>query len=215
MQFLGHGNPDNKIWFIGIEEGGDIGDKETFEDVLKKRQNNKYLFMENSNQKTQVWDIISNLMNEVTQKFDRGNMFDEHTSSFFLSNLFPLPKPNISNEKLSEYSQYFGDDILDYYKYLSLVRSERYPIIYDVWKEKNPLLTICFGSNYHTEFINLLDLGHSKFTSILNGKLFYYKTEKVLLCPFFNYRFVNKDILEEIKMYIENMYNESAMHLIA
>jgi len=24
LHFLGHGNPDNKIWFIGIEEGGDM-----------------------------------------------------------------------------------------------------------------------------------------------------------------------------------------------
>lgn len=26
MQFLGYGNPSNKIWFIGIEEGGNIID---------------------------------------------------------------------------------------------------------------------------------------------------------------------------------------------
>ena len=95
LHFLGHGNPDNKIWFVGIEEGGDIGDKDSFKDVLKERKQNQYLFMESTNQKTQVWDIIYKLVIEINQNIDRSNMFDKQTSSFFLSNLFCQVKEHL------------------------------------------------------------------------------------------------------------------------
>lgn len=203
MQFLGYGNPSNKIWFIGIEEGGNIIDYKTFKDELKKRQNNKYLYMENSNQRTQVWDIIFELMKDKKESLTRNNMFKKETSSFFLSNLFPLPKPHTTSKILQEYQPYFGNVILDSQKYLSLTRFERYPIIYEMWKKEFPRLTICFGISYHAEFINLLNLGHSKYESILNGHLYYFEDEKVLLTPFFNRRFINNEILNMIKSYIK------------
>ena len=71
-------------------------------------------------------------------------------------------------------------------KYLSDVRSTRYPIINDKWNEVKPSLTICFGSTYWPEFENLFKLGHSSFETYNNGSIRHYPKEKILLSKFFN-----------------------------
>jgi len=203
IQFLGYGNLASKIWFIGIEEGGNISDEKTFTEELNKRKENRFLYLEESKEKTQVWDIIATLIKEVMPSISRTDMFREETSSFFLSNLFPLPRPTTLSQKFSEYKPYFGEDIVDPNKYQSIVRSERYPIIYRNWIKYSPKLTICFGSGYHNEFENLLKLGHSKFDSLSDGNLFYFSDEKVLLTPFFNYRILKDQMIREIKKVIK------------
>jgi len=42
IQFLGYGNLASKIWFIGIEEGGNISDEKTFTEELNKRKENRF-----------------------------------------------------------------------------------------------------------------------------------------------------------------------------
>lgn len=200
MDFLGYGSPKSNIWFIGIEEGGKIID---FDSELEQRKY-QYRFRDNAQEKTRVWDIIAQFMyklyklSEIQYDEYRNKMFSKDFQYFFLTNLFPLPKPNI-NTWPPKYIKYFKINDFNYDKFLSIVRSYRYKIIYETWKLNRPKLTICFSSTFYHEFIHLLNLGHSRYDCLLGNKVYFYPDENVLLTPFFD----NKNIDDRVKNIIK------------
>ena len=205
--FLGIGDINSKIWFIGIEEGGNITSNNINEqlNICKKITDYKSEAVEN----TQVWDIISELLFEkfsdvhkLSRTDYRKKMFNENYSYFFLTELFPLPKPKLSTWP-KQYADLFGFGQSDYYEYISAVRSRRFPPIYRNWIEKKPNLTICFGISYRYEFINLLQLGHIQFECLHGDRILYYPGENVLLCPFFNSRYFKDDDKMVVKELID------------
>lgn len=206
---LGSGTIESKIWFVGIEEGGSpIDDTNLLEQLSRCKESLNFPYVSGN---TAVWKIISDLMWEkysnkikIDKKEYRNKIFSEDYPHFFLTELFPLPKPNTSSWS-DNYVKIFGYSKNDYFKYLSDVRSIRFPIIYKKWLEVNPLITICFGSSYWDKFINLFKLGHSRFINIDGSGLRKYPKENILLTPFFGYRTIRGNDIETLKQAINNV----------
>ena len=195
VTFWAMGKPDSNIWFVGIEEGGSTVEEDDLVrqlEVCKKITDFIPEAKENGSVPS-IWNIISELMYDKTNNISNltfeeygSKLLSEDYSYFFLTNLFPLPRPQ--NNKWSEkYIQMFGFESPDL-NYISDVRFNRYPLIYKLWKKSNPKLTICCGIGSWDEFINLLQLGHSFFNTSLNSRILYFPEEKVLLTPFFSNR---------------------------
>ena len=208
--YLGSGNIKSKIWFVGIEEGGEA----VTEDNLKQQLmlcEKETQFFEDASSKTPVWNIIADLLYDkfkdvyqLERRDYRQKMFSEKYSNFFLTELFPLPKPNTSSWS-ENYIKIFGYGNNDYAKYLSDVRSFRYPMIYNKWNEIKPELTICFGSTYWNEFVNLFKLGHSKYEQLNGSTLIEYPNEKIILTPFFDYRKIKSGDIAKLKNIISSL----------
>ncbi|MCK9210526.1 MAG: hypothetical protein M0P61_06810 [Ignavibacteriaceae bacterium] len=205
-KFLGSGDINSKIWFVGIEEGGKTVTKKNISEQLTICKE-ETTFFPLASDNTPVWNIIAELLfskysniHKLKDTEYRQKMFDEKYSCFFLTELFPLPRLNNSSWE-ENYTELFGYSQSDYFDYLSDVRSFRFPIIYKKWIEKRPTITICFGSTYRYEFINLFQLGHSRFINLPDTGILNYPKENILLCPFFNYRTIKnkeRDILKEL-----------------
>jgi len=208
-KFLGSGDINSKIWFVGIEEGGRPVTKKNISEQLTLCKKETTFFKDAG--KTNVWDIIAELLynkcaniHKLKDTEYRQKMFDEKYSCFFLTELFPLPRPNNSGWG-EDYTELFGYSQSAYYDYLSDVRSFRFPIIYKKWIEKRPSITICFGSSYWNEFINLFQLGHSPFINIPDTDIVHYQKENIILCPFFNFRTIKNKERDVLKKFISEL----------
>jgi hypothetical protein len=186
-EFPGLGNPSSKLWFVGIEEACDIS-KNNLDEELRKCKNDGYF--DNAVTDTKVWPIIAELIydkfkdkHNLTSTEFRLKMFTKEYSYFFLTELFPIPRPNTKSWS-SEYTEIFEYENADDDKYISDVRSYRYPIIYKKWMDAKPALTICFSLGYWYEYINLFLLGHSEYQRIGKNIILYPK-ENMLVTPFF------------------------------
>lgn len=60
-EFLGHGNIESKIWFVGIEEGGDNITKDNLQEQLSICRNITQ-FIPSAKGNTSVWKIIADLL---------------------------------------------------------------------------------------------------------------------------------------------------------
>lgn len=209
-KYLGSGDINSKLWFVGIEEGGEVITEQNLSEQIKLCKQETQFF-DDASSSTPVWSIISELLyekfsqkNNLDKQEYRKKLFHKDFSYFFLTELFPLPRPN--NSTWSEnYYKLFGYTQSDFYEYLSDVRSFRFPILYNKWAEKKPELTICFGSTYWNEFINLFRLGHSAFNNLPDSDILIFPKEKVLLCPFFDYRIIKSKERDILKNYIDKM----------
>ncbi|MDR3611051.1 MAG: hypothetical protein P4L27_10845, partial [Ignavibacteriaceae bacterium] len=209
-KYIGSGNINSKIWFVGIEEGGDPITEKNLEEQLVICRNESQYFKDASS-KTPVWGIIADLLydkyleeHKLGKKEYRQNMFNKDYSYFFLAELFPLPRPNTSSWS-EDYNKIFGYSKDDYKKYLSDVRSFRYPIIYKKWIEVKPSLTICLGSSYWNEFINLFNLGHSRFINLPGSSLIKYPDQNIILAPFFDYRRIKSEDRITLKQIVNDV----------
>ncbi|MDR3668349.1 MAG: hypothetical protein P4L35_16015 [Ignavibacteriaceae bacterium] len=189
-QFLGLGKVNSKLWFVEIEEYGETIKERGLADQLKYRSEQRSYF-NNAPDKSPVWKAIVELLYQKYSKSNKPSMgdfrkelfLDEEHSHFFLTDLMPLPQSN-PQDWSDKYKKLFGYGKDDYLKYLSDVRSTRYPIIYRKWKEVKPRVTVCFGSSHWDEYVNLFNLGHSSF-EVLNGHR-YFPGENIYLVQFRN-----------------------------
>lgn len=203
--FFGFGDQLSKIWFVGIEEGGTAVTQDNLDEQLARIRNGSSFF-DNAEANTDVWNIIADIMWDGIREHCaipfqeyRLKMFTRVYSHFFLSELFPLPRPNTDSWP-EEYFDIFEYGSEDYFRYLSDVRSFRFPQIYNLWNSiAKPEITVCFGGTVMDEFTHLFKLGHSHFDSYCNGKIFFFPEEKVLITPFFNRRTLNKCERQKIK----------------
>ncbi len=77
-------------------------------------------------------------------------MFSKNNSQFLLTELFPLPKKNYKHWS-DKYGEHFGFSSSDKKKYINAVREHRFNMLRDLWKEKRPALTLCFGKRLGAE----------------------------------------------------------------
>lgn len=206
MQFLGYGCPKSKIWFIGLEEGGDSISKDNLKKKLKEYLRFPFYIEPEDvkSTKTQVWDYISKFLLEYLKMRDidwrsyREIMFTKSHSKFFLTELFPLPKKRFKDWS-KEYIELFGFRFHDRNEYIQEVHENRFPLIYNLWKHENRSLTICFGKSGWKDYKKLLHLDCVEFYK--NCEID--KSKKVVLIPFLGYHWVSnlfiKNLAEELK----------------
>jgi hypothetical protein len=203
------GNPDAEIWFVGLEEGGAEISETEIDDKVKDCQRFPYYLTSEEIKPfhTPVWDYISKLVikyfelkNYSWQEY-REVMFSENVSTFFLTELFPLPKKKF-NYWASGYGEIFGLSNNDYEEYVSEVRSKRFPLIYNLWLERKPKHTICFGKSGWDYFIEVFGLKDDKCKSELNSK--YYESKKIILTPFFGNGQMSNELIDNIVLLLKN-----------
>lgn len=206
--FKGLGNPDSKLWFVGLEEGGDSISNDNIEEQVKECYRFPCFVPPEKIKlyKTQVWDYISKFLIQYLNIKDkdwssyREIMFSETDSQFFLTELFPLPKKSFKHWA-NEYGELFGFSFSDKKKYINEVITNRFPMLFNLWKEKNPDLTICFGKTGWKYFIELFRLD-----CINYGEKFKIdKTKNVILIPFLGQGQITNDDIQKLAINLKSV----------
>ena len=208
--FWGFGDPHRDIWFVGIEESGCEVNSNNLHDFISERKKLRIFKNKVDCRDNSVWQIIYTLLLELkNEDFSKDYkekykelLFAEDHSYFFLTHLFPLPRldkriwPEIY-EKLFGYREY------ELLRYLSDVRSYRYPKLFELWDTYKPNITVCFGKQHWNEFTNAFKLGQKSFEPYAFENIFYYPDEGIILTPHFSNAqisgFVKKELLKLMK----------------
>jgi len=208
--FLGMGDPNSKIWFVGLEEGGNAIVRISIDKMKKSCKEYPYYFRIKAGDKiSPVWNYMSKIVlqyetdNFINWKLYREMMFCKGYSKFFSTELFPLPKNSYNNwGKDYKYLFGFSEDEIDDYK--SEVASYRYPKIKKLWDETNPIITICYGKNAWNYFEMLFQLSNCDSELINTFKIF--PEHKIIFSPFFGrWHFYNNKVNELVEI-IKNKF---------
>ena len=198
-EFLGSGNPNSKLWFAGLEEGGDPVTYDNLNYQLELCKEFPYYFeMDSPIPRTGVWIIMSKILANIEEKTMvnwrdyRLKLFSENHSKVFLTELYPLPK-NDFKKWGNEYKDIFGFNYNEIDQYKKLMKNYRFPLIKNLWELNKPKCTICFGKECWEDFKELFLLNDEE--KIQFHKFLYYKEKNIILTPFFRFQhFSDKDI---------------------
>lgn len=209
--FMGFGNPKGKIWFVGLEEAQDF---EHNLDTILQTYSNKYIPFEigsikedseeYGNRYTKVYDIMAKIMVGIAgadhwEEY-RNNKLLTTAGNEFQMNLYPLGKKNL-NSWPDFYRAQFG--FVNKHDYLTYVQTNRFPVLYDYWKLNSPEFTICFGIGNIEDFKTAFRLKTGK--EFKDSNSFLFSEEKVLVTPFFDYRFMNNEYINKTISLIKNV----------
>lgn len=215
-KFKGFGNPNGKIWFVGLEEAANF--ETNLDNIVKEYTNETLPFLKGSIQKdsssngkkyTKVYDVMSKIMVGLShsQNTDWKTYRNEYlltgTSNEFQMNLYPLGKKNFKIWPPC-YQEIFN--FHDKQDYINTVKTERFPILYNFWLSHKPFFTICFGIGNYEDFITLFKLNKSKYLNEVGGYLF--SEEKIIITPFFSNRNMGSERIKQTVITIQKFLNE-------
>lgn len=208
--FKGFGNPNAKIWFVGLEEATDF---ENHYDKLLIEYSKEYFPFEKGeiekdslkfgNKYTSVYDIMSKiatgLNDETNWKTYRNNSLLTTDGDEFQMNLYPLGKKH-----LHLWSDFYQDKFgfKDKNEYLENVRDNRFQELFKHWNIHSPKFTICFGKGNTSEFKKLFKVTNE--ISLDNGNLLFFPIEKVVMTPFFHNGHMSMKRIKEVVKLIKN-----------
>lgn len=172
-KFLGWGNPEDAIWFVGIEEGGGWS-KAEYEAELKKDLTQKEYeeavdrdIISNYNQNDHIKhcekeDIFKEkedfLYRNITRILKDERLANTNINNLFISNLYPLGVNSNSCEDwvkvFTDYKTIFELKNEEYQKdkYYDRASEDRFITLGKLREEHKPLLTICYGISHHLNF---------------------------------------------------------------
>jgi len=204
-RFMGYGNPRATLWIVGIEEGGAHRegrflelltndyrpipgtDDLTFEPLLRR----------DVRERSAVWTFAQELMGRVFHAPDPKavEMFSE-TSPIFLSNAYPLAKPNTKGAW--PYRRYLSK--IEYEQYVSRCRPEHF-------KKLRPLHTIVVGHGKGAWLLHRLAFrtGDETAKVLWNGELEIYQQSRLILAPFFWNRSMSRERIGEIATVVKKL----------
>jgi hypothetical protein len=201
--FKGFGNPNGKIWFVGLEEA--VNFETDYEQILKS-YSKEYLLAEKGsiqedakrygNSYTKIYDIMAKIMTGLFPTTDwktyRNNILLTKYGNEFQMNLYSLGKKSL-NTWPEFYQQQFGFKCKR--QYLIKVQTDRFPNIFRYWKQNSPEFTICFGIGNIDDFKKAFRLDTEIHLKESNSFLFL--KEKVLITPFFDNRNMGQDRIDK------------------
>lgn len=209
--FIGYGNPNSLLWFIGIDEQGDFDIKEennelsklaVFTECFKNFKGKPFYILEE--------DLISRLpdtqMLELKEKADRDFTYkgileifnvlnkSKYTGSFisnsqlklFDTNLFPIGRGNTSNDNYGSFvKKYF--DISTFSEWKQGFWNDRIQAFNEfiIANEvlNSPKIFICLGVGYQTEFQEVLKIIFDKEIKLIKHQLVTINDEhQAILC---------------------------------
>ena len=216
--FLGMGEPQNGIWFIGIEEHqewkespeGNIGEYAIYKNnyCCCQKDQIKDAAKKNGAKYTKIYDVMSkiicglrgeSLTNIDSWKTYRNEILLQEGSGIFQTNLFPLGKRSIKKWP-THYNKLFGFGKENIKGYREVVERTRFEELRNLWNASVPKATICFGKTHWQDFMKLLGISEG-FANQDDGKILVHEGKKIILTPFFSYRyqcFNNERILKVI-----------------
>lgn len=176
-EFLGWGNPNNAIWFVGIEEGGDWSKKgfgltnkplREYENKVNDNIINNYVNNVNEGvknlKKEEILSWKDKLYKNINDILNNDKLNQTRIDNIFISNLFPLgvksTKCETWVEVYSDYKDIFNlrDDEYQKEKYYERSSKDRFIALYKLRERYNPLLTICYGIDQHSNFVKCFNI---------------------------------------------------------
>lgn len=201
--FKGFGNPNGKLWFVGIEEA--IGFETDFDNILES-YSREYIPAERNSIKeksekygrhyTKIYDVMAKIIVGQTSETDwkkyRNQSLLQAASNEFQMNLYPLGKKNTKIWN-NFYQDTFG--FKDKQDYVNYVQTNRFTQLYNYWQSNRPSFTICFGKGYKEDFKQALSL--QKEIYIKESDLVLFPDDKVVLTPFFDNRNMGQERINQ------------------
>lgn len=202
---LGWGDPDNGLWFVGMEEAGVWSSEQELTELakrqsLQKRQvSGEPVFIDTVDPRKYV-DYISggrpqtqirNMQSYIACPFSksgptsyvdyRDSKLWGNDSGVFQTNVFPLGKPKANQPLPKIYSELFGFGPEDTSAYIEATKSFRFPLIRDLRASSGPQAIICFGKSFWRFAGEIFEIDVK---SIGHGKLAFFDEERIILTPF-------------------------------
>ena len=210
--FKGFGNPNGKIWFVGLEEATNF---ETDFDQILKSYSKEFIPAEKGsiqedakkygNSYTKIYDVMSKIMVGLFPVTDwrtyRNNYLLTKNGNEFQMNLYPLGKKNLKTWP-EFYQQQFG--FKNKQEYLTTVQADRFPSLYDYWRQKSPDFTICFGIGNMDDFKKAFQLDTE--SELKESNLFLFPKESILITPFFDNRNMGQNRIDKTVATIQNLF---------
>tara|TARA_R110002167_G_scaffold262525_14_gene469177 strand:- start:1164 stop:1865 length:702 start_codon:yes stop_codon:yes gene_type:complete len=213
--FKGFGNPQGKIWFVGLEEAANF--ESNFDQVLEIYSKDFIPFEKGSiqedakkygNNYTKVYDVMSKIMIGLYPISDwktyRNSQLLTIDGNEFQMNLYPLGKKNL-NTWSEFYQNQFG--FKNKQDYLKTTQSSRFQKLYTFWKQNSPDFTICFGLGNYEDFKKAFKLDIELQIKESNSILF--PIEKVLITPFFDNRNMGQSRINKTVEIIQDIFTNS------
>lgn len=184
---LGYADPpDCKYMFIGIEEGGGPCDFNT----VSSDGSPLTLWSGTVSRSKKDWSDVYTIMSKIVAGLENISDLETyqtqqmcHSGDFTgLMNLFPLPRKAVKAWPYTELSREQYQEWLFYHQH------ERYAAMREVLSTMPKLnATICFGAENWQDFINCLNLSCERYAE--KGFMRVYPDRRVMLTPFFQYRY--------------------------
>ena len=157
MKLNGFGNPESKIWFVGLEPHGIVDDLKYVNRNIRKFS---ALKMDHGREgigicNTSVWRTCAEISRYlVTNKVPMDNnwyiqnrLFNKEFSNEYLVNMFPIPNHKFGNWRPIQ--ERFG---ITRQQYLDLCLTLRWNKIRKEFQELSPQWLICFGAQMWNQY---------------------------------------------------------------
>lgn len=214
--FMGSGNVHGQYWFVGIEEANDF--TKNLDSVVKEYSEAEYLpvassriiddLKSNKGHYTKIYDIMSKIIvgpDGNWRNYRDHNLLQMHSDEFQM-NLYPLGKPHAGAWE-KRYEEIFGFQSVD--EYIKIVRENRFPHLRKFRKEYDPKVTICFGSKYTTDFMDVFEIDHKEECIQLDGEqIQFFPGSKIFITPFFRYNLLPHSSIRKLRNTINEMCGE-------
>lgn len=199
--WLGWGNPDNGLWFIGVEEAkswecGSPDDIHISRMKIASLRNQKYsVYLDKTQRDSVTWPVaavtakIAASLNGDIAEWDayREDKLWLPGNSIFSGNILALGKPSL---KISDwpigYKELFGFSAQDYSAYYAEAIAARKLAFQQLRAEKSPQAIICFGITAWTIFEDVFVNDKSSFheNEVRNTRIF--ENDRVILTRHFS-----------------------------
>lgn len=167
MSFVGYGNPDGLVWFIGMEEAGggewNLRRRLEFTPVMDLREAHFRLGIHVHHDGARIlqptWAQMCRTMLLIAGQEDiskdptrtyQAEFLGRAKGETFLTELMPLPKPTVA-EWPSEYQRLFGWTRDEYYAHAD----ERRELLRKLMEKHLPAVVICYGGKYWNHYREL------------------------------------------------------------
>jgi hypothetical protein len=219
--YLGWGEHVGSIWFVGLEEAdgwedksegdvlafykdqGEVSPAIDHHDFAALRAKGRSI----RNTMARILSCLSQAGRTHDWRWYRDHMLWRPGSQTFQANLFPLGKPSRASWPQS-YKALFGYGVEDRAAYEQALTKKRFVRLGQLWSESRPRATICFGKEgwKHCRKIFRTD---SSPAEVVQGKIYAYAPEHVILTPFFAYGHVTNQDADQVAQHLRDIWNVS------
>lgn len=185
-EWLGWGDPERGLWFIGLEEGKIFTEQKilsmrgkTFEDFHSGEDPRWPVAVGTANVVCRLTGLASPAIYRRSRMWRKG-------SKVFSGNLLPLGKPSLASWPES-YEALFGltsKDYLGHYGGLKTVRHKRFREFRTEWQ---PQAIVCYGKTRRSEFEEVFAANKTERMYAPEVDIVVYESERLILTPHFSY----------------------------
>jgi len=180
--WLGWGDPENGVWFIGVEEGA------IFDKSVSSRKGKRFSYSKGSDFKVAntTAKVVAKLLQNPDWDAYRDDIMWRKGSRVFNGNLFPLGKPNIQKETWPKgYLKLVGVGYDDYQRNLKNIVAHRQ--FKSFREEMKPQAIVCFGKRHWSKYKEQFVQNPEDRISSDDGRVEVYESDKVILTGHFSW----------------------------